>query len=43
MKKPKTDKRPRKQQLDDARLREIRGATWTDGGITAMDDWEARV
>lgn len=26
--------------LDDRRLREVRGG---DGGITAQDDWEARI
>jgi hypothetical protein len=41
VKKPsKTDKRTRKQPVDDAKLREIRGG---DGGITANDDWETPI
>jgi hypothetical protein len=28
--------------LDNTRLRDVRGGTWNDGGITAEDDWEKR-
>jgi hypothetical protein len=40
---PKQTRSPKR--VEDAQLAEVRGAiqwTWTDGGITAIDDWETR-
>jgi hypothetical protein len=44
-----TPARPRRapglQSLDEAKLARVMGgaSAWVDGGITAMDDWEAPV